>query len=254
MNKREEIKAIDKFHSFLWAWDLIKNKTNWVVLDSETTGLNEDDQIIELAILSRHGSTIIDTLIKPTCEISLGAYNVHKISKEDLKDAPTFKEVYPQIKRAIEGKTVVIYNAQFDSHKLDYMCEINNLPKIKYKTECAMLWYAQYYGSWSDYWGNYKWQKLIGGKHRAKSDVSACWNLINKMAETLSCPVDIKPPLFPTRQIELRWEKIAEIKLYLFPDRKYSEQKYIHLSIPFPYFAWVGIKDERFPDDDECFF
>ncbi len=244
----------DKYNAYLWARKLIKHRTDWVVLDTETTGLYDDDQIIDIAIISRHGSTMVDTLIKPTCPISSGAARVHKITEEMLENAPSFVEVYEEIKRAIEGKTVIIYNAEFDKKKLDYMCELYNLPKIEYQTECAMLNYAEYYGEWSDYWGNYKWQKLKGGKHRAKSDCIACWNLINKMAKVLSSTVDIKPPLFPPRQIELRWEKVAEIKLYLFPDRRISEQKYIHLSIPFPYFAWIGVKDERFPDDDECFF
>ena len=72
-----------------------------------------------------------------------------------------------------------------------------------------MLWYAQYYNSWHDYWGNYTWQKLPNSdrhRHRAKSDAYACWKLIHKMAKPLFDKAKIKPPLFPQRQIFVEWK------------------------------------------------
>ena len=108
----------DIYEAFLWAWNLINENNNWVVLDSETTGLDDEDEIIDLAIISRHGSTMFNSLIKPTCPVSEGARAVHHISDEMLADAPTFAEVYPRIQEILSGKTVIIYNKNFDYLKL----------------------------------------------------------------------------------------------------------------------------------------
>jgi DNA polymerase III subunit epsilon len=44
-----------------------------------------------------------------------------------------------------------------------------------------MEWYAQYYGEWSSYYEDYKWQPLNGG-HNAIVDCLACLDLIKEMA------------------------------------------------------------------------
>lgn len=196
----------DRYEVFLFCFNLLKNYyLDWVVLDTETTGLNYIDQIIDIAVISKHGSTILDTLIKPTCSISSGAFAVHGLDYDVLESAPLFPEIYPELKSAIEGKLVFIYNADFDVNKLRYRCELDELPMIDFTPKCLMELYAKYYGEWSSYWGNYKWQKLPGGNHRAKGDAIAARNLIYKMAEPLTCMVDLQTPPFPAKQIYLDW-------------------------------------------------
>lgn len=42
----------------------------FVVLDTETTGLERKDQIIEIAVLDQHKNTLLNTRLKPTCNIN----------------------------------------------------------------------------------------------------------------------------------------------------------------------------------------
>lgn len=39
---------------------------------------------------------------------------IHGITSRDTKDAPIFEDIYPDIKRILEGKTVVAHNESFD--------------------------------------------------------------------------------------------------------------------------------------------
>ncbi|GAB5490320.1 MAG: hypothetical protein Phog2KO_05350 [Phototrophicaceae bacterium] len=112
------------------------------------------------------------------------AQATHGISLEDLQDAPTFPELYGQLKSIIEGKRLITYNFDFDYSHLCRACIENDLPEIKPldSSGCAMTWYAQWYGDYSNWWGNYKWQPLYGGDHTALGDCLATLETIKQMA------------------------------------------------------------------------
>lgn len=74
------------------------------MLDTETSGLTDDDEIIQIAITDLDGNCLLNQLINPTCDIYPEAQAVHGISLDLLEDASTFKEVYPDILEAIKGK------------------------------------------------------------------------------------------------------------------------------------------------------
>ncbi|PSB00506.1 3'-5' exonuclease [Merismopedia glauca] len=240
---------LDKFQAYEWANKLISGDYgDWCVLDSETTGLGDKAEIIELSIISKYGSTIFDSLIKPTVAVEPGARAVHQITDEMLEDAPIFPEVFPKIAKAIAGKTLVIYNSNFDIYKLKYAASLHELELPEFKTHCAMNWYAQYYGQWHDYWGNYTWKKLPGGSHRAKGDALACYNLVKQMAEPMSCSVDYPSPLFPAKQIGCIWSDWIEVFINVYYKPK------VRIKIQLPKFGWINElnaqKESQFPGDD----
>lgn len=154
-----------------------------VILDTETTGL--EGRIVDIAIIRADGTVILNTLINPECPIPAGASNIHGITDEMVKDAPTFKDVFSQIKTITEGASrVVIYNASFDTSILNwdcYRCEVT----LNFRAECAMLQYAAYYGDWSHHHKSFKWQRLNGG-HRALGDCLATLERIKSMARNES--------------------------------------------------------------------
>jgi DNA polymerase III epsilon subunit-like protein len=43
---------------------MIDFKSDFVVLDTETTGLDKRAEIVELSIIDKHGNTLFDSLIK----------------------------------------------------------------------------------------------------------------------------------------------------------------------------------------------
>jgi DNA polymerase-3 subunit epsilon len=88
-------------------------------IDLETTGINiSTDRIVEIAIVKimPNGEKLVKRkLINPQMPIPPQATEVHGISNEMVKDAPTFKQVAHEIKHFIEGCDIGGYNSnRFD--------------------------------------------------------------------------------------------------------------------------------------------
>lgn len=166
-----------------WAFSLLE-RTDWVILDTETTGLSQEDEIIQIAILAFDGAVLLDTLVHPTQPIPPSATLVHGIRNVDVKDAPHFPEIFERIKKIIKGKTIVIYNAAFDLRLIQQTMAKYGLPSTginEEQVDCAMLQYSAWIGElWPE--GGYKWQKLRGGNHTALGDCRATLRVIQEMA------------------------------------------------------------------------
>jgi DNA polymerase III subunit epsilon len=181
----------DKALATQWAQQLLR-RDDWVILDTETTGLH-GAEVVDVAVINSKGTLLVDTLICPQNPISTAASKIHGLFDADVKDAPTFPEVHMQIKDAIADKEVVIYNAPFDTRILNGVCQLHGLeqlfttphtfnPTVKsQRVTCAMKAYAQWYGDWNPQKGIYRWQKLTGGNHRALGDCKATLTLIERM-------------------------------------------------------------------------
>jgi len=88
-------------------------------IDLETTGINlATDRIIEIAIvkvLSDGKRSIKRKLIKPQIPIPKQSSDIHGITNEMVKDAPTFKEVAQELKQMLDGCDIAGYNSnRFD--------------------------------------------------------------------------------------------------------------------------------------------
>ncbi|ENL4046415.1 3'-5' exonuclease [Serratia marcescens] len=168
---------------------------NCLVLDTETTGLDDKAEIIEIAVIDATGKTLLNTLVRPSKPIPAEATAIHGITDEMVKDAPAWPEVSPQLCSLISGKTIAIYNAEYDLRLLEQTDRIWKVtPKISVTPQivCAMHEYAEFYGQKSDR-GGYKWQKLTaaaeqqgviieGTPHRALSDCLTTLGIIKAMA------------------------------------------------------------------------
>ena len=89
------------------------------IFDLETTGINiGSDRIIEIAIIKivPDGTKQVKRkLLNPEMPIPPGATEVHGITNEMVKDAPTFKQAANEIKQFIDGCDLGGYNSnRFD--------------------------------------------------------------------------------------------------------------------------------------------
>ena len=164
----------------------------FVVIDTETTDLH-DGEVIQFAVIDQDGNVMLNTYIKPEKPITNSEY--HGITDEMVKDAPTFKDVFLQIKTILETNKIVVYNLSYDWRMLDADAVRNGFSKFVLKNpDCAMLLYADFYGDWNEYHSNYRWQKLNqavarfglkfdGNEHDALADCKATLGVMKKMAE-----------------------------------------------------------------------
>lgn len=170
-----------------WARDLLKrNPADWVILDTETTGLSNKDQVVQVAMIDGAGNALINNvLVKPTIRIPAGISEIHHITDELVLRAPSFLEVWPEIYKYMQGKRLVIYNAEFDLRMLIQSADAHSNTAIAFPCcswHCAMEMYAAWVGDWNDYHGNFRWQRLPGGDHTALGDCRATLEVIRKMA------------------------------------------------------------------------
>ena len=96
----------------------------YVIVDLETTDTDKNTcGIVEIAAVLIENHVIIDelnSLINPEKPISKGAQNVHHISQEDIKDAPTIEDFWPEFIDFIGDSILVAHNGyNFDFPILD---------------------------------------------------------------------------------------------------------------------------------------
>ena len=96
-----------------------------VVLDTETTGLNVKDghRIVEIGCMEL--DNLIPTknnfhcYLNPERKVSEKAFKVHGYSDEFLSKQKKFNEVVEDFLSFIDGKRLVIHNAEFDLSHLN---------------------------------------------------------------------------------------------------------------------------------------
>jgi DNA polymerase-3 subunit epsilon len=88
------------------------------VIDFETTGLSpEQDRVIEIGVacFERGELTLLKNwLCNPGIAIPEEARAVHNISDAELRDAPSFSEIVPELRACVQDHLPVAYNALFD--------------------------------------------------------------------------------------------------------------------------------------------
>lgn len=91
-----------------------------VFLDVETSDLDREQHIIEVAALRWEDGRETDrlvTLVDPGTP-TISYTHVHGISRADLDGAPTWPAVLPALRRVLDGATVVAHNAAFEARAL----------------------------------------------------------------------------------------------------------------------------------------
>lgn len=101
------------------AKDQIDDQTEYIVIDTETTGLYKKDRIVEIAcVVFKNGKMLEEwsTLINPSRDV--GPTHIHKITPSMVSIAPTFSQISNDFLRLLSGRVVVCHNASFDVRML----------------------------------------------------------------------------------------------------------------------------------------
>jgi len=166
-----------------------------VYIDTETTGIERSDEIVEIAIIDHNGKTLLDSLVRPTRPIPPDASRVHGISDEMVQKAPTWPVLWPTIRSMLVGHVVATYNADFDLRLMQQSHARYRLPwKENFNMFCIMKLYASYRGEWDANRRSYRWHTLdnagkqcgiaLPNSHRAVADTLLAKALLEFMART----------------------------------------------------------------------
>lgn len=93
--------------------ELLTNK-DVVFLDTETTGVGSEDEVVELSVVSGDGNCLFDEMFKPNVPMTAEAEKVSHITDDMLKNKPTLGENYLNIKTLLNDKILVGWNIDFD--------------------------------------------------------------------------------------------------------------------------------------------
>lgn len=134
-------------------------ENKYIVLDTETTGLNAaEDELLQVSIIDNEGTVLFDSYIRPTQHTEWAeAERVNHITPEMVADAPTIAEVMPEINDIFKRYDKIVgYNLKFDKAFL----ENKGAEFLNAEYADVMKMFAPIYGEWNDQRGSYKWQKL----------------------------------------------------------------------------------------------
>ncbi len=95
---------------------LYESTGNKIILDLETTGIREDDEIIQLSIIDTKGEKLFDEYFKPlNVKEWESAYKIHKISNKMLEDKLTIEEYREEIQSILDVTSYMVgYGIDFD--------------------------------------------------------------------------------------------------------------------------------------------
>ncbi|MDZ4021045.1 3'-5' exonuclease DinG [Pseudomonas sichuanensis] len=130
---------------------------NCLVLDVESTGTGYDDEVCEIAIVDANGMPIIETLIRPTQPIPPQATAIHGITNSMVATAPSWPEVAKQYEDAVAGRTVVAYNASFDTRLIRQTHQRHKLTAPTLTTACLMQMFSVWNGEWDNSRDRWRW-------------------------------------------------------------------------------------------------
>lgn len=163
-----------------------------LVLDTETTGIDDEAEILQFSAIWGTGRIAMNIYIKPTYVRRWDeAMEVNHITPAMVADSPKMRDLKPKIEALLDrAKVIVGYNLPFDLRMLE-----QNGVKFPWNAEYIdiMLPFAEIYGESSRYYGGFKWQKLITcaryygyteeGWHDSLADAKATLYCFRKMLE-----------------------------------------------------------------------
>ncbi len=115
--------------------------------DLELTGFYDHDEILSITIVDGFGKIIMDTLVRPVSTKSWKrTEEIHKITPDMVKDAPTLSELTPELKRIFaDAENVIAYGVSTDySHMKRIYAEGAEREEFRAKTRCCANEFVRY--------------------------------------------------------------------------------------------------------------
>jgi DNA polymerase-3 subunit epsilon len=183
-----------RMNAILEARLLLESKP--VYLDTETTGLHQSAEVIEVGIIDDRGEILFEQRIRPRGKIDPAAARLHGITIEMLVDSPTWEQVWPKAEAVLLDKRVGVYNVEFDLRLIKQSNQRTWMKSNLFESNFfdIMKLYAQYFGDWDPYRQSFRYQSLemagrqcsihLPNSHGAIDDCLLTRALLHYMAES----------------------------------------------------------------------
>lgn len=175
-------------------------------LDIETTGLSDEDRMIEIAIIGEENQVLLHHILNPERSLSQRIQALTGFSNEILQEQPKFANIEADVLALFsEHQPVVIYNKKFD---------VRFFPHHFFRdisTSCALEAFRNAYGNGTtlDVAARLAGHEWDGPPHRAVTDARACrtvWNWSLERQRTMDAlfhnrsPAEIAQMAFEAQQ------------------------------------------------------
>ena len=216
-----------------------------LVLDTETTGLDDKAEIVEIGIIDKEsGDVVLSALVHPSKPIPEEATAIHGITNAMVENAPIWPDIHDQIQQILARCShLYIYNSGYDIRLLKQTAAIYGLSfdwpwnhldtaeNDRAKLTCVMRWNTAL-DKWE--WGeDSRWQKLSelakeygyqssGPAHRAIEDCLMTRHIIPFLAQRETNKARHKARKEKRREYENR---VREKKMALVPDGVYLDRE-----------------------------
>lgn len=167
-----------------------------IYLDTETTGLDKNAEIVEIAIIDDHGDTLYHSLVKPSQPIPADATRVHHITNEMVQGSPNWFTLWPEVRGILQGRIIVIYNAEYDIRLMQqsYTRYTGQPYKDRFNAFDLLKLYSEFRGEWNPMRRAYKFHSLddagkqcsikLPNAHRALADTLLTRAVLHHIANT----------------------------------------------------------------------
>ncbi len=160
----------------------------FVVVDTETTGIGKQAEVCEIAIVDfRSEAVLLDTLIQPK---NLEGYEVSKarevngICQADLLFAPTLFTVWTEVLRILQSRHVTAFNSDFDLKMIRNSAHKWGIDVPPFGATCLMKLVMAYFDL--DFWPSLDEAAEYFGistasRHRALGDVLTTIEVVKRL-------------------------------------------------------------------------
>lgn len=171
------------------------SRQSLVAIDTETTGLGEDDRVVEIAFVRFENGIAVakaSSVINPCRLIPAEASAIHGVTDEHVQDAPTIDRYMRtnEVRDILRGAQPLAYNAEFDRRMFPFAAVEDLLSSEHPWIDCMLaLWHHDRYTKGA---GRHRLSAACerhGIKHErahgALSDAQAAGELFFKLAPTI---------------------------------------------------------------------
>ena len=159
-----------------------------LLVDTETTGLGDKAEVIEIAAIDSVGNLRLSVLSMPEGRISSGASRVNGLTRKKLKAecARPWPELHEQVKSVLESVSIVVaWNAPVDVRMLNQTTDRHGLSNIRVEIADLLPAYRRFRPD-----GRHRLvdavkregAKWSGESHRAEADCRAMLAVLREIA------------------------------------------------------------------------